>query len=137
MSLGRSLVRRGTLSFVLPAAAAAEAVAAMIEAKCGEMTLIPLWPHSGEAAKLVIVRGVREGKGGTTLHPGLVLHDRIGRLHERGERDPQKRCGATLVVVAVAQVPEALVCCDQALEGICAGSARAARRGGSASIRVF
>jgi tRNA1(Val) A37 N6-methylase TrmN6 len=77
-SLARTLERRGTLSFIVPAGAVGEAVAAMRGAHCGEVTLIPLWPHAGEAARLAIVRGVREGRGGTTLHPGLVLHEKDG-----------------------------------------------------------
>ncbi len=77
--LARGLVRRGTLSLAVPAAAAAEAIDALGAAQCKEVTLIPLWPHAGEPAKLLILRGVREGRGGTTIHPGLVLHAADGR----------------------------------------------------------
>ncbi len=73
-SLSRGLPRRGTLSLIVPAAAAAEAIDALGAAHCKEVTLIPLWPRAGVPAKLLILRGIREGRGGTTIHPGLVLH---------------------------------------------------------------
>ncbi len=76
--LAHGLHRRGTLSVIVPASLAAETMAAMQGAHCAEQTLIPLWPYVGSPAKLVIVRGVREGKGGTTLHPGLPLHESDG-----------------------------------------------------------
>jgi len=84
-SLARGLVRRGTLSFIVPAAAAAEAIDALGAALCKEVTLIPLWPHAGEAAKLLILRGVREGRGGATIHPGLVLHAADGGFTPEAE----------------------------------------------------
>ncbi len=77
-SLARRLERRGTLTFIVPASAAGEAVAAMRDANCRELVLVPLWPHAGEPARLAIVKGIREGRGGTTLHPGIVLHERDG-----------------------------------------------------------
>lgn len=85
-SLARGLVRRGTLSLIVPAAAAAEAIDALGAAHCREVTLIPLWPHAGEPAKLLILRGVREGRGGTTIHPGLVLHTAQGGYTPDAER---------------------------------------------------
>jgi tRNA1(Val) A37 N6-methylase TrmN6 len=84
-SLARGLVRRGTLSVIVPAAAAAEAIDALGAAQCKEVTLIPLWPHAGERAKLVIVQGVREGRGGTTIHQGLVLHAADGAFTPEAE----------------------------------------------------
>jgi tRNA1(Val) A37 N6-methylase TrmN6 len=77
-TLACGLRRRGTLSVIVPAGLAAEAIAAMQAAQCAEQTLIPLWPHARRAAKLVIVRGIRGGRGGTTLHPGLALHEAGG-----------------------------------------------------------
>jgi tRNA1(Val) A37 N6-methylase TrmN6 len=74
-SLARGLHRRGTLSVIVPASLAAETMAAMQGVHCAEQTLIPLWPYAGTAAKLIIVRGMKEGRGGTTLHPGLALHE--------------------------------------------------------------
>ncbi len=93
-SLARGLVRRGTLSVIVPAATAAEAIEALGAAQCKQVTLIPLWPHAGVAAKLVILRGVREGRGGTTIHPGLVLHAADGAYTPAAES--VLRAGAAL-----------------------------------------
>jgi tRNA1(Val) A37 N6-methylase TrmN6 len=40
----------------------------------GGITLIPLWPRAGEAAKRVVIRAVKDSRGPAALHPGLVLH---------------------------------------------------------------
>ncbi len=76
--LAGGLHARGTLSFILPARLLAEAVSALEAARCPEITLVPLWPKAGVAAKLLIVRGVRLGAGPCTMHPGLVLHGADG-----------------------------------------------------------
>ena len=94
-ALARGLCRRGTLSLILPALATVEAAAALAEANCAEITVIPLWPHAGEAARLVILRGMKEGKGGTTVHPGLVLHGTDGAYTTAAEGI--LRSGAALV----------------------------------------
>ena len=73
-ALGRVLRPRGTLSIIIPASSLPEAVAALIGAKCPEMTLLPLWPRQGSPAKLIILRGVRLGRGASAVLPGLVLH---------------------------------------------------------------
>jgi tRNA1(Val) A37 N6-methylase TrmN6 len=72
------LRRRGTLSLILPAASLAEGVAALVSAQCPEVTCIPLWPHADEAARLVVLRGVRLGRGPCVVAPGLVLHAENG-----------------------------------------------------------
>ena len=77
-ALAAPLRRRGTLSLVLPAASLSQAVAALAACHCKEVTLLPLWPHEGEAAKLIIVQAIREGRGGSRVLPGLVLHESNG-----------------------------------------------------------
>ena len=47
-------------------------------ARFGAVEIIPLWPHTGEAAKRVIVRAVKGRKTGCNLHPGLILHQDDG-----------------------------------------------------------
>jgi tRNA1(Val) A37 N6-methylase TrmN6 len=42
------------------------------------MTLLPLWPKAGSPAKLILLRGVRLGRGASTVLPGLVLHEPDG-----------------------------------------------------------
>ncbi len=72
--LASTLRHRGTLSLILPAALLCSGVVALEKSDCTEMWLLPLWPHAGEPAKLIILRGVRGGRGSSTVMPGLVLH---------------------------------------------------------------
>ncbi len=74
-ALAAPLRHGGSLSLIVPAAAAADALAALAQAGCGSPALLPLWPHAGEAARIVVVRGVKGGRGGCRVLPGLVLHD--------------------------------------------------------------
>ena len=76
--LAASLRPRGTLSLIVPAASLGEATAALMDAQCPELTLLPLWPRAGQAAKLLILRGVRLGRGPCRVAPGLVLHEGAG-----------------------------------------------------------
>ena len=92
--LARSLRRRGTLTLILPAASLAHGIAALLAADCAQATVIPLWPKAGQAARLVIVSGVRHGKGPAGLTPGLVLHDATGRY--TAEAEAVLRSGAPL-----------------------------------------
>ncbi|MCX7383228.1 MAG: SAM-dependent methyltransferase, partial [Alphaproteobacteria bacterium] len=54
------------------------ALAAFACAGCGSLALLPLWPRAGRAAKLVLLRGVKGGRGPFRLLPGLVLHEAGG-----------------------------------------------------------
>lgn len=46
----------------------------LLHRKAGDITIIPLWPRTGEPAKRVIIRARKDVKGGTRMHPGLTLH---------------------------------------------------------------
>jgi len=72
--LATSLRPRGTLSLALGAGHLAAGIAALGAAGCGSITVFPLWPKAGRPAKLVLLRGVRGGRGPTRLLAGLVLH---------------------------------------------------------------
>ena len=72
--LGRLLRHHGTLTLALPAAATAEAMAALAAGGLGSPALLPLWPRPGVAAKLVLLRAIRNGAGPCRILPGLVLH---------------------------------------------------------------
>ncbi len=72
--LAAPLRPRGTLTFVLPAASLAEGLAALPAAGCGSPAVLPLWPRAGRPARLLLLRGVKGGRGPGTLLPGLVLH---------------------------------------------------------------
>ena len=77
-ALARPLRHRGTLTFVIAAAHADAALAAFVAAGCGSLAVMPLWPHAGEPARLVLLRGIKGGRGPFRLLPGLVLHEAAG-----------------------------------------------------------
>jgi tRNA1Val (adenine37-N6)-methyltransferase len=74
-ALAHRLGHHGTLTFIVPARAAAETLAAFTASGCGSLALLPLWPGPDREARIVLVRGVRNGRAGTRILPGLVLHD--------------------------------------------------------------
>jgi tRNA1(Val) A37 N6-methylase TrmN6 len=76
--LAAPLRHRGTLTFVVAAAALPAALAALADAGCASPALLPLWPRPGQAAKLLLLRGVKGGRGPCRLLCGLVLHDAEG-----------------------------------------------------------
>ncbi len=84
-ALARAVRHRGTVTLALPASALAEAVSALREAGCGGVTVLPLWPRAGVAARLMLVQARRGSQAGSTIRPGLVLHDADGRFTRRAE----------------------------------------------------
>jgi tRNA1(Val) A37 N6-methylase TrmN6 len=76
--LAAPLRHRGTLTFVVAAGEMPACIAAFGAAGCGSLTVLPLWPRSGVMAKLMILRGVKDGRGPCRLLPGLVLHEASG-----------------------------------------------------------
>ncbi len=68
----------GSASLVLPAARWAEAATALRAAGGGGITLRPLWPREGIAARRVILATRRGGRGPDAVLPGLVLHAATG-----------------------------------------------------------
>lgn len=76
--LVRVLRGRGSISLVLPAASFAEAAAVLRERHCGAITLIPLWPRAGLAAKMIIITARKHSKSPDAVHPGLILHGEHG-----------------------------------------------------------
>ncbi|MDB5415867.1 MAG: methylase [Rubritepida sp.] len=79
-AMARPLRHKGTLSLVLPAARFAEAAAALRDAGCGAVRLLPLWPREGVAAKRILIQSRKGGRGPDEVLPGLVLHEADGRL---------------------------------------------------------
>jgi tRNA1(Val) A37 N6-methylase TrmN6 len=77
-ALAAPLVHKGSLTFVLPASRFAEAAIGLQQARCGGVSLLPLWPRAGQPARRVLVQGRRHGRQPDWLHPGLVLHDEAG-----------------------------------------------------------
>ncbi|WP_431301609.1 tRNA1(Val) (adenine(37)-N6)-methyltransferase [Sediminicoccus sp. BL-A-41-H5] len=84
-AMARPLRHKGTLSLVLPAARFAEAAAALIEAGCGAVRLLPLWPRQGVPAKRILIQARRGGAGPDEVLPGLVLHEADGRYTPAAE----------------------------------------------------
>ena len=94
MSLARALRHRGTLTLILPAGLLQQGIHALAAAGCPETAVLPLWPRQGEAARLIVLRGVRNGGGPGRLLPGLVLHDANGNY--TAEAHNVLRAGAAL-----------------------------------------
>lgn len=80
--LGGALRHRGTLSLIVPVAMIPVCLTAMAAARCPCSTLFPLWPKAGRPAKLVLLRGIKEGRTPLRLMAGLVLHMPDGSFTE-------------------------------------------------------
>jgi len=76
--LGRVVRPKGSVSLILSATSFAEAASQLRVQKCGAITLLPLWPRAGLAAKMVILTAIKASRAGAKIHPGLVLHDEAG-----------------------------------------------------------
>ncbi len=72
--LAAPLRHRGTLSLIVAAPALPAALAALTAAGCGSPAVLPLWPRPGRPARLVLVQGVKGGRGPCRVLPGLALH---------------------------------------------------------------
>ncbi len=73
-AMGRAVRPRGTLTWIVAAPAVPACLAAMDAAGCRPSALLPLWPRAGTAAKLVLLRATKGGRGPFRVEPGLVLH---------------------------------------------------------------
>ena len=68
----------GSLTLLMPASSIRAALTALTEAGCGGASLFPLWPRAGEAARLLLVRATKGGRGPDRMLPGLILHEGSG-----------------------------------------------------------
>ena len=93
-AMAGSLRHLGTLTLILPAARLPAWMAALAEASCGSLRILPLWPKAGRPAKLVLVRASRFGAGSCTILPGLTLHQEDGSY--TGAADAVLRGGAPI-----------------------------------------
>ena len=74
-ALSARLRSGGTLTLILPAGLHARAGAALhASGSLGGITLLPLWPKPGMAAKIVLMQARRNSTADAVLLPGLVLH---------------------------------------------------------------
>jgi tRNA1(Val) A37 N6-methylase TrmN6 len=72
--LAAPLRHRGTLSLIVAAPALPATLAALAAAGCGSPAVLPLWPRQGRPAGLVLVQGIKGGRGPCRVLAGLVLH---------------------------------------------------------------
>ena len=74
-ALSARLRSGGTLTLILPAALHARASSVMqAVGGLGGITLLPLWPKPGMAAKIVLLQARRNSAADAVMRPGLVLH---------------------------------------------------------------
>jgi tRNA1(Val) A37 N6-methylase TrmN6 len=71
---------RGGVAFIQRADRLDALLAAFRSCLIGALVVAPLWPHAGEAAKRVLVRGRVGRRTPLRLHPGLVLHEAGGEF---------------------------------------------------------
>ena len=76
----RRLAPGGTFTLIQRANRLPDLLAAM-DTRLGDITLLPLAPRQGRAAKLVLVQAQKGAKGPFQLAPPFILHD--GERHER------------------------------------------------------
>jgi tRNA1(Val) A37 N6-methylase TrmN6 len=86
-------VSGGTFTAIIRADRLGEALSAL---PGGGITVYPLWPRTGEAAKRVIVRARKGARTPPVLLPGLVLHEADGRFTP--ETEDILRGGASLAL---------------------------------------
>lgn len=76
--LARHLRHRGSLTLIVPIAAVPSCLSAMATAQCSCTIIYPLWPMADRAAKLAMIRGIRNSRSPMRMAPGLVLHNADG-----------------------------------------------------------
>lgn len=69
-----ALLRRGGSATFIHRADRLDALVSGLTADAGEITVFPLWPRAGVAARRVLVRARKGLRGGARMLPGLVLH---------------------------------------------------------------
>ncbi len=60
------------------------------------ISIFPLWPKENVSAKRVIVQGVKEGRGGLKILPGLVIHKEDGKYTSQAEEILRHGKGLTI-----------------------------------------
>ncbi|HEX7005709.1 MAG TPA: methyltransferase [Alphaproteobacteria bacterium] len=78
------LARKGTLT-VIHRADRLDALLAGLHGRAGDVTVLPLWPKAGQAARRIVVAARKGVAGPARLLPGLVLHETDGRYTAAAE----------------------------------------------------
>ena len=84
-ALSRCVRPRGTVTAITAAATLPALLGALGRHGCGGASVFPLWPRAGTAAKLVLARATKSGRGPFRVLPGVVLHRADGRFTETAE----------------------------------------------------
>jgi tRNA1(Val) A37 N6-methylase TrmN6 len=58
---------------------------ALLDGRFGDIAIFPLFPKTGEPATRIIVQAKKGSRAGTSLLPGLVLHEADGRYTQAAE----------------------------------------------------
>jgi len=75
----------GTVTIVYRADRVDEVIA-HLHRRVGELTIMPLWPRAGAAAKRVIIQGRKGRHGAAHILPGLVLHGDVDRYTSEAKK---------------------------------------------------
>ncbi|MCA8930282.1 MAG: methyltransferase [Alphaproteobacteria bacterium] len=91
------LVRRGgTVSLIHRADRLDEIVAQCRRCQPGGLTIVPIWPHTGQPARRVVVRLRKDDRSPLNLLPGLVLHEADGRFTAAADAVLREAAGLAL-----------------------------------------
>ena len=83
--LSGALRRRGSLTLIVPAWLIPACLTAMAASAIPCTAIFPLWPKSSRPAKLVLLRGIKNGLSPTRMLPGLILHRPDGSFTEAAQ----------------------------------------------------
>lgn len=79
----RHIKGQGSLTLIHDAGQTDDIIHALYGAEGGKrfgaVEIFPLWPHTGQTAKRVIIRAWKHKKSPVSLHAGLVMHEADGR----------------------------------------------------------
>lgn len=73
----RSLKNDGSLT-IIHRAEQTDKIIQGLGKRFGAIEIIPLWPKSGQSAKRVIIRALKDRRSPAQIHPGLTLHEISG-----------------------------------------------------------
>jgi tRNA1(Val) A37 N6-methylase TrmN6 len=85
MAAHRTVKSNGSVTMIYHAESVDDIIACA-HRRFGGITIIPLWPHAGQAARRVIVRMVKDSRAPAALHFGLVLHNADGTWTEGAQK---------------------------------------------------
>ena len=100
----RRLVHRGRLTMIQRAERLPELLSAL-DARAGNIEVLPLAPRAGRTARLVLLRAIKSGRGPFALLPPVTLHE--GAFHDADRESYTPEVKAVLRDGAALAWPEA------------------------------